>query len=179
LFASKVSYYSCYNLGEDPTQSVVVERMGNRFNFTYLSSGYVTDAKFDDSQNSLSMTARNPWPETSYINFMFPLQGDNEKFSVYSNGQQLLDVLQSKDPEGLWHVAFNLPPQSTSYVLISGFGAQEQPLLPLGNPGGNSNTSVGEEHALLPENNFRSYLLVIIPAVAVIVSVIIWKKKTD
>ncbi|MBI3623159.1 peptidase [Candidatus Pacearchaeota archaeon] len=174
LLASKVSYYSCFALGADPTLTISVEKDGKRVDFTYLSDGYLDAPKFDDSQNSLSVTARNPWPQTSYVNFMIPIQNDNQKFSVYLDDKPV-DALQSKDPEGYWHVAFNLAPQSTSSVLISGFGNQVQPLLPIGS----SNISVGQEHVILPENNFRSYLLVIIPTVAVIVSVIIWKKKTD
>jgi len=158
LLASKVSYYSCFALGEDPTLTISVEKGGNRVDFTYLTAAYLDAAKFDDSQNSLSITARNPWPQTSYVNFMIPIQNDNQKFSVYLDGKPA-DTLQSKDPDGYWHVAFNLPPQSTSSVLISGFGEQGQSLLPI--------------------SNFKNYLLVIIPAVAVIVSVIIWKKRTD
>ncbi|TSA18052.1 MAG: peptidase [Nitrosopumilales archaeon] len=158
LLASKVSYYSCFALGEDPTLTISVEKSGNRVDFTYLTAAYLDAAKFDDSQNSLSITARNPWPQISYVNFMIPIQNDNQKFSVYLDGKPA-DTLQSKDPDGYWHVAFNLPPQSTSSVLISGFGEQGQSLLPI--------------------SNFKNYLLVIIPAVAVIVSVIIWKKRTD
>ena len=157
LLASKVSYYSCFALGEDPTQTVEVERGGNKFYFTYLSSAYLTDTKFDDTKNILSVTARNPWPQTNYVNFMFPLQDEKAKFSAYLDGQPV-DVLQSRDPDGYWHVAFNLPPQSTHAILISGFG--------------------GQEHAFLP-TDFRSYLLVIIPAVAAVVCIIIWKKRTE
>ena len=156
LLASKVSYYSCFALGEDPTQTVEVERGGNKFYFTYLSSAYLTDTKFDDTKNILSVTARNPWPQTNYVNFMFPLQDEKAKFSAYLDGQPV-DVLQSRDPDGYWHVAFNLPPQSTHAILISGFG--------------------GQEHALLP-TDYRSNLLVIIPAVAAVVCIIIWKKRT-
>jgi len=174
LLASKVSYYSCFTLGADPTQILSVYKDGKRVDFSYLTDGYLDAAKFDDSQNSLSITARNPWPQTSYVNFMIPIQDDNQKFSVYLDDKPA-DALQSKDPDGYWHLAFNLSPQSTSSVTISGFGGQGQPLFPTGS----SNTSSGQEHAILPENNFRSYLLVIIPTVAVIVSVIIWKKKTD
>ncbi len=158
FLSAKVSYYSCFALGEDPTQSVTIERGGKKFYFTYLSDGYLTDPKFDDSQNSLSVIARNPWPQESYVNFMFPLQNNNEKFSVYLDDKPT-DALQSKDPDGFWHIAINLTPQSTHTVMISGFGESE--------------------HTILPENNLRSYLLVIIPAVTVIVSVIIWKKRTD
>ena len=175
--ASKVSYYSCFALGEDPTQTVSVERGGNKFYFTYLSAAYFTDAKFDNLQNALSITARNPWPQTSYVNFMFPLQDENKKFSVYLDGKSI-DTLQSKDPDGNWHVAFDLSPQSTHAVLISGFGEQGQPLLPGVNLG-NSFNGINEQHQLLPVGSFRSYLLIIIPAVATVVCIIIWKKKTD
>ncbi|HKC78843.1 MAG TPA: hypothetical protein VKB83_01965, partial [Nitrosopumilaceae archaeon] len=173
LLASKVSYYSCFALGEDPTQFLSVYKGGKRIDFAYLTDGYLDAAKFDDSQNSLSFTARNPWPQTSYVNFMIPIQDDNQKFSVYLDGKPA-DALQSKDPDRYWHLAFNLSPKSSSSVLISGFGDQGQFLLPIGSP----NTSTGQEHASLSENNFRSYLLVIIPTVAIIISVIIWKKKT-
>jgi hypothetical protein len=176
LRASKVSYYSCFALGEDPTQTVTVERGGNIFYFTYLSAGYLTDAKFDDFQSTLSVTARNPWPQTSYVNFMFPLQDNDEKFSVHLDGKSI-DVFQSKDPDGYWHVAFDLSPQSTHAISISGFGKQEHSLLPTINFG-SSNSSEGQQQ-LLPVANFRNYLLVIIPVTAVIISIVIWKKKTD
>ena len=153
-YASKVSYYSCFALGEDPTQTVMVERNGNPFYFTYLSSGYMTDAKFDDFQQSISITARHPFPDKGYVNFMFPQESDSQKFSVTSDGKPA-EVLQSRDPDGNWHVALTLPPQSTTHLIISGF----------------------EEHSLLPVGNFRNYLLIIIPIVAVVASVIIWKKK--
>ena len=178
LLASKVSYYSCFALGEDPTLTLFAQKGGERVSFTYITAANLGEAKFDDSQNSLSITARNPWPQITYVNFMIPLQDNSQKFSVSLNGNPV-DALQSKDLDGYWHVAFNLPPQSTSAVLIAGFGGQGQPLLPIGNSGGGSNTSTGQEHAILPEDNFRSYLLVIIPTVAVIVSVIIWKKRTN
>ena len=153
--ASKVSYYSCFDLGADPTQTVAVERDGNKYYFTYLSSGYVTDAKFDDFQQKIILTARNPFPDTQFVNFMFPEESGDQKFSVISNGAAI-DFLQSKDPDGYWHVAFNLPPKSTSYVSIGGF----------------------EEHPLLPVGNYRNYLLIIIPIAAAVISVIIWKKKS-
>jgi hypothetical protein len=176
LLASKVSYYSCFALGEDPTLTISVEKGGNRVDFTYLTAGYLTDAKFDDFQSTLSVTARNPWPQTSYVNFMFPLQDNDEKFSVHLDGKPI-DVLQSKDPDGYWHVAFDLSPQSTHAISISGFGKQEHSLLPTINFG-SSNSSEGQQQ-LLPVANFRNYLLVIIPVTAVIISIVIWKKKTD
>ena len=177
LLASKVSYYSCFALGEDPTLTLIAQKGGDRVSFTYLTAANLGEAKFDDSQNSLSITARNPWPQITYVNFMIPLQDDNQKFSVSLNGNPV-DALQSKDPDGYWHVAFNLPPQSTTSVLISGFGQQGQPLLPATNLGNSSNGSVEPQNSL-SMGNFRNYLLVIIPIVAVIVSVIIWKKRTD
>jgi len=176
LLASKVSYYSCFALGEDPTLTLYAQKGQDRVSFTYVTAANLGNAKFDDSQNSLSFTARNPWPQITYVNFMIPLQNDNQKFSVSLNGNPV-DALQSKDPDGYWHVAFNLPYQSTSAVLISGFAEQGQPLLPAINLGNSNSTE--EPQNSLSVANFRNYLLVIIPTVAVIVSVIIWKKKTD
>jgi len=154
--AFKVSYYSCFALGEDPTQTVNVERDGNKYYFTYLSTGYVTDAKFDNFQQTLTLTARNPFPDIEFVNFMFPQESQDQKFLVTSNGAPI-NFLQSKDPDGNWHVAFNLSPKSTSYVSIAGF----------------------EQHPLLPVGNYRNYLLIIIPVAAAVISVIIWKKKTN
>src|SRR3989475_1044640 len=154
--ASKVSYYSCFDLGADPTQTVVVNRDSSKYNFTYLSTGYVTDAKFDNFQQTLSLTARNPFPDTAFVNFMFPQEPQAQKFSVASNGVPI-DFLQCNDPDGNWHVAFNLPAKSTSYVSIAGF----------------------EQHPLLPVGNYRNYLLIMIPVAAAVISIIIWKKKTN
>ena len=176
LLASKVSYYSCFALGEDPTLTLYALKGNDRVSFTYITAANLGNAKFDDSQNSLSFTARNPWPQITYVNFMIPLQNDNQKFSVSLNGNPI-DALQSKDPDGYWHVAFNLPYQSTSAVIISGFSQQGQSLLPAINLGSSNGT--GEPQNSFSVASFRNYLLVIIPAVAVVISVVIWKKKTD
>ena len=87
---------------------------------------------------------------------MIPEESNDQKYSVTADGKDI-EFLQSKDPDGYWHVAFNLGPQSTMHVTISGF----------------------EQHPLLPVGNFRNYLLVIIPIVAVVISIIIWKRKKD
>jgi hypothetical protein len=155
-FASKVSYYSCFALGEDPTQTIKVQRNGNSFYFTYISSGYVTDSKFDDFTQSVSFTVRYPFPDKGFVNFMFPQESEDQKFTVMADNKEI-KFLQSKDPDGNWHVAFNLLPQSTMHVTVSGF----------------------EQHPILPVGNFRDYLLVIIPIVAAIIIIIIWKKKKN
>lgn len=154
--ASKISYYSCFALGDDPTQTVTVTRNGQPFYFTYLSSGYVSDAKFDDFSQSVSFTIRYPFPDRGFVNFMIPQESDQQKYSVAANGKPL-DFLQSKDPDGFWHVAFDLAPRSTMHVTIAGF----------------------DQHPVLPVGNFRNYLLVAIPVAAAIASIIIWKKKRD
>jgi len=155
-FASNVSYYSCFALGEDPTQTIKVQRNGNPFYFTYISSGYVTDSKFDDFTQSVTFTVRHPFPDKGFVNFMFPQESESQKFTVTADGKET-EFIQSKDPDGSWHVAFNLLPQSTMHVTVSGF----------------------EQQSPLPAGNFRDYLLVIIPIVATIVIIIIWKKKKD
>ena len=153
--ASMVSYYSCFVVGDDPTMPATVLKDGKPYNFTYLTSGSVTDTKFDNSTHSIKATVRYPFPDTGFVNFMFPEESGGEKFSVLSNDKPV-EFVQSKDPDGYWHVALSLPPKSTSYLSISGF---DQP-------------------GLLPQtDSFRNYILIIIPIVAAIISIIIWKKK--
>jgi hypothetical protein len=154
--ASYVSYYSCFAIGEDPTQTTWVERNGGRFYFTYLTSGAVAYPKFDDFKQTLSVTVRQPFPEQGFVNFMFPQESDDQKFAVMLDNKPI-EFLQSKDPDGNWHVALNLPPRSVSQLEISGF----------------------ESHSLLPVGNYRMYLLIIIPIAAAGISIIIWKKKKD
>jgi hypothetical protein len=156
--STKVSYYSCFALGEDPTQTIKLQRNGQPFYITYVSSGYVNDAKFDDFSQSVSLTVRYPFPDKGFVNFMIPEESSNQKYTVTSEGKEI-QFLQSKDPDGYWHVAFDLSPQSTSHVTISGFG----------------------KSSVIPEfpADSRSALLIVIPIVAAVISIIIWKKKTD
>jgi hypothetical protein len=123
-FASNVSYYSCFAFGDDPTKIRNVKRGNETFALTYISDAYVRDAKFSDDNNSLIMTMNNPWSFSSpYVNFMFPLISDNQHFSVYVNGKPI-DFLQSRDPDGKWHVAFDIPKKAAINVVISGFTVQ-------------------------------------------------------
>ena len=156
--ASKVSYYSCFALGEDPTQTIKLQRNGQPYYITYVSSGYVNEAKFDDFTQSISFTVRHPFPDNGFVNFMIPEETGNQKFSVVADGKEI-EFLQSKDPEGYWHVAFNLQPKSTIHATISGFG----------------------KSSVIPEfpSNSRDILLIVIPIAATIISIIIWKKKKD
>ncbi|MFI5416275.1 MAG: hypothetical protein ACHQXJ_02865, partial [Nitrososphaerales archaeon] len=125
---------------------------------TYVSSGYVTDAKFDDFTQSVSFTVRQPFPDKGFVNFMIPEESSDQKYTVTADGKEM-DFLQSKDPDGYWHVAFNLGPQSTMHATISGF----------------------VKPSVIPEfpANSRGILLVTIPIAAAIISIIIWKKKKD
>lgn len=154
--ASMVSYYSCFVVGEDPTMPASVLKDGKPYNFTYLTSGSVTDTKFDDSTHSVTVTVRYPFPDTGFVNFMFPEESGTEKFSVLSNDKPV-EFVQSKDSDGYWHVALSLPPRSTSYLAISGFS----------------------QSGVLFSDNFRNYILVAIPIVAAAISIIIWKNKKD
>jgi hypothetical protein len=157
-FASNVSYYSCFVVGGDGSQTEWVERNGNKFYFSFITSGAVAYPKYDDLTQTLSLTVRQPFPEKGFVNFMFTQETGDEKFTVKVNGNPI-EFLQSKDPQGSWHVSFNVPQRSVSNVEISGFGTV-------------SNISQS------PVNN-RDILLVVIPIVAVAISIIIWKKKKD
>ncbi|HJW20644.1 MAG TPA: hypothetical protein VJ571_08845 [Candidatus Nitrosotalea sp.] len=154
--ASMVSYYSCFTVGDDPTMPVSVIKDGKPYNFIYLTSGSVTDTKFDDATHSVLATVRYPFPDTGFVNFMFPQETGSEKFSVLSNGKPI-EFVQSKDPDGYWHVALTLPPRSTSDLVISGFNQPN----------------------LLTSNNFGNYILIIIPIVTAAISITIWKKRKD
>jgi hypothetical protein len=154
LHASKVDFYSCFIVGDDPTLTVSVLKDGKPYNFTYLTSGSVTDTRFDDSKQSITATVRYPFPDKGFVNFMFPEESDNQKFSVLSNDKPV-EFLQSKDPDGYWHVALALSPKSTSYLTISGFGQQ----------------------SMQSADNFRIYILIIIPIAAAGISFIIWKRR--
>ena len=122
-FANNVSYYSCFALGDDPTKIRVVKSGDEYFNFTYLSDAYVRDAKFSEDKNTLFLTLNNPWTLSSYVNFMFPLTSNNQHFSVNLNNKAI-DFLQSKDPDGKWHVAFDIPQKASMSIIISGFLSQ-------------------------------------------------------
>ncbi len=155
-YASKVSYYSCFNIAANSVETLWVERGGNKFYFSLLTSGAVADKTFDDSKQSLAVTVRYPFPDKGFVNFMFPLESKDQKFSVMSNGKPV-EFVQSKDPEGYWHVALDLPSRSVSHLVISGFG----------------------EPSVLPMGGYRNYVLIMIPIVAAVISIIIWKKKKD
>ena len=155
--ASMVSYYSCFVVGDDPTMPVSVIKDGKPYNFTYLTSGSVVDTKYDDATHSITATVRYPFPDSGFVNFMFPEETGDEKFSVIADGK-MIDFVQSKDSDGYWHVAFDIQPKSTMHIAISGFG----------------------KPSVIPEfPSSNSILLVMIPIVAAAISIIIWKKRKD
>ena len=155
--ASMVSYYSCFVVGDDPTMPVSVIKDGRPYNFTYLTSGSVVDTKYDDATHSITATVRYPFPDSGFVNFMFPEETGDEKFSVIADGK-MIDFVQSKDSDGYWHVAFDIQPKSTMHIAISGFG----------------------KPSVIPEfPSSNSILLVMIPIVAAAISIIIWKKRKD
>ena len=155
--ASMVSYYSCFVVGDDPTMPVSVIKDGKPYNFTYLTSGSVVDNNYDNATHSIRATVRYPFPDSGFVNFMFPEETGDEKFSVIADGK-MIDFVQSKDSDGYWHVAFDIQPKSTMHIAISGFG----------------------KPSVIPEfPSSNSILLVMIPIVAAAISIIIWKKRKD
>ncbi len=133
-------------VGGDGSQTEWVERNGNKFYFSFITSGAVAYPKYDDLTQTLSLTVRQPFPEKGFVNFMFTQETGDEKFTVKVNGNPI-EFLQSKDPQGSWHVSFNVPQRSVSNVEISGFGAI---------------SSIPE----FPGNNSKNYLLIAIPIAA-------------
>jgi hypothetical protein len=154
--ASMISYYSCFVVGDDPTIQVTMTKNGKPYNFTYLTSGSVTDVQFDYNTKSITATVRYPFPDTGFVNFMFPGESESEKFSVLSDGKPA-QFVQSKDPDGYWHVSMSLGPKSLSHIAISGFGGTTESL----------------------PSDSRNYILIAIPVVAAVAIITIWKKKKD
>jgi len=154
--ASQVSYYSCFAIGDDMVIPMFVTRDSKKFEFRYESSAYFDNLKFDDEKNTLVLFARNPWPTAVYANFEFPMERESQKFHVQIDDKQV-NALQSRDDYNNWHVAFNLEPQTSSQILISGFENN-----------GETNLQAGFE---------SYYLFGIIPAATIIVGIFIQKKK--
>ena len=119
-FATQVSYYSCFVIGDDMVIPTFVKKDDKRFDFRYKTEGYLTDIKFDNEQNALTFFARNPWPMKSFANIEFPMESESQKFIVYQEGKKI-ESIQSKDEQNTWHVAFDLEPQSSKQITISGF----------------------------------------------------------
>ena len=153
--AAQVNYYSCFVIGEDMVIPTYVMRDGVRFDFRYKTEGYFNDIKFNDEKKSLGFLVRNPWPLKSYANIEFPIESQSQKFSVYQDGK-IIETLQSKDGN-TWHVLFNLQPQSSSQITISGFESNQEPT--------SQNGSV------------PYYLLGIIPAGAIIAGIFMVRRK--
>ena len=154
-FVSQVNYYSCFVIGDDMVIPTFVIRDDKRFDFRYKTEGYLTDIKFDNEKNSLMLFARNPWPMKSFANIEFPMESESQKFVVYKEGKKI-ESIQSRDEQNTWHVAFDLEPQSSKQVTISGF-----------------------ESGKKSESEFNAYyLLGIIPAVAIIAGIFAKRKRS-
>lgn len=153
-FTTQVNYYSCFVIGDDMVIPTFVIKDDKRFDFRYKTEGYLTDIKFDNEKNTLMLFARNPWPMKSFANIEFPMESESQKFVVYKEGKKI-DSIQSRDEQNTWHVVFDLEPQSSKQITISGF-----------------------ESGKKSESEFNAYyLLGIIPAGAIIAGIFVKKKR--
>ena len=153
-FATQVNYYSCFVIGDDMVIPTFVIRDDKRFDFRYKTEGYLTDIEFDNEKDALMLFARNPWPMKSFANIEFPMESESQKFVVYQEGKKI-ESMQSRDEQNTWHVAFDLEPQSSKQITISGFESDKK-----------------------SESGFNAYyLLGIIPAGAIIAGIFVKKKR--
>ena len=155
-FATQVNYYSCFVIGDDMVIPTFVIRDDKRFDFRYKTEGYLTDIKFDDGKDALTFFARNPWPMKSFANIEFPMESESQKFVVYQEGREIKSI-QSRNEQNTWHVAFDLEPQSSKQINISGFENNAE-----------QNLQAGSQ---------SYYLLGIIPVALITVGIVIWKKR--
>ncbi|HII35730.1 MAG TPA: peptidase [Nitrosopumilaceae archaeon] len=153
-FAAQVNYYSCFVIGDDMVIPTFVIRDDKRFDFRYKTEGYLTDIKYDNEKDALMLFARNPWPMKSFANIEFPMESESQKFVVYKEGKKI-ESMQSRDEQNTWHIVFDLEPQSSKQIAISGFESDNK-----------------------SESSFNSYyLLGIIPAGAIIAGIFVRKKR--
>ena len=153
-FATQVNYYSCFVIGDDMVIPTFVIRDDKRFDFRYKTEGYLTDIEFDNEKDALMLFARNPWPMKSFANIEFPMESESQKFVVYQEGKKI-ESIQSRDEQNTWHIVFDLEPQSSKQITISGFESDKK-----------------------SESGFNAYyLLGIIPAGVIIVGFFVKRKK--
>jgi hypothetical protein len=129
--ASNVSYYSCFNIGDETIVPLHAVRNEGKFNFRYDSTAAFTVNGFDETGTKLSIYGINSFNIPTYVNFEFPKTSENEKFDVLVNGKPV-KFIQSKDEEGNWHVAFDVESSTQNTVLISGFENPRKGTMPNG-----------------------------------------------
>ncbi|MGI9567256.1 MAG: peptidase [Nitrosopumilus sp.] len=117
---SEISYYSCFAVTDSFVRPVYSERNGERFYFRYDSGSWYTAPQFNEKGTDLTMRTQNSFPLETYTNFEFPLFSEDEKFSVFVNGE-LKENIQSIDEMQNWHVAFNVEPYESGEIRITGF----------------------------------------------------------
>lgn len=118
--ASDVSYYSCFNIGDETIVPLHAVRNGVEYNFRYDSTAAFTVDGFDDTGTTLSISGINSFKVPTYVNFEFPRTSDSEKFDVLVNGKPVR-FIQSQDENGNWHVAFDVGSATQDSITISGF----------------------------------------------------------
>ena len=84
---SEISYYSCFAVTDSFVRPVYTERNGEKFYFRYDSGSWYTAPQFNDNGTELTMRTLNSFPLGTYANFEFPVFSEDEKFSVFVNGE--------------------------------------------------------------------------------------------
>ncbi|MDH3312165.1 MAG: peptidase [Nitrosopumilus sp.] len=115
-----VFYYSCFAITNSFVRPMYAERNGENFYYRYDSGTWFTSPQFNNEGTELSLRTLNSYPLETYANFEFPAFSDDEKFSVYVNGEKK-KIIQSIDERGNWHVAYTVQPREGGEVLITGF----------------------------------------------------------
>ena len=115
-----VFYYSCFAVTDSFVRPMQSERNGETFYFRYDSGTWFTAPQFNDIGTEMTLRTQNSFPLKTYANFEFPSFSENEKFSVYVNGQEK-KIIQSIDDSGNWHVAYTVNPLESGQILITGF----------------------------------------------------------
>lgn len=129
----KISFYSCYAIGDETVIPVTTTNNGREFKFRYDSVNWFAYPVFSDDGKTLTLKTQNNLPLENYANFEFPSGSPNEKFEVFLNDKPI-KFIQSIDEQSNWHVAFILGPYTQGFVKISGFEPSTRPMEPVIKP---------------------------------------------
>ena len=181
--SDQVAYYSCFAFGDDAIQLVPGKRNGESYPIRYESLGWFAYPEFSKDGKSMTLVTMNNWPVSGFANIELQSHSIHEKFQVYLD-EKPIEFTQSRDEMGNWHVAFDLPKYFQGKTKIIGIQDKDgtvnevSPFDIVVNDDGTLSIIKNDsnEHSGMQFDN-NIFLLIIIPAVLVLVSITIYRRK--
>ena len=172
--ASEAEYYSCFAVGDSSVIQINTQRKDDVYSFRYDSGAWFAYSTFSEDGKTLVMKTQNSFPLEMLTNFEFPRNSDTEKFDVLLNDKPI-EYKQSLDEMGNWHVVFEMPAYTNGFVSVSGFEDPNQVSSFENVLKQNPEYEIVTPGPTTPDSNL--YYLAILPAVAAIAGIVIYKKR--